>query len=252
VTDPPEWPISLWFLLALLAGGTVYLFVRAVRNERGWGLRAGVVAGSFVALLVPTTTAGATQDLTCRDGGVLARPNGALIVACLTSLAVIWLLTMFWVAGDREPGSGRRLSVIPPALIVPVALVELMGVRLPLEDYCDGLRGVLHLQAALALLLPVAALVLASVRTGAPDRGGPRVPAPAVAGALVVVLLAQVVAVSDRFTPDPLACVTRRSLPPFDALIGVDGDPNVVAADFDGDGTVDLAGSTRRAPPAST
>jgi hypothetical protein len=242
VTDPPEWPISLWFLLALLAGGTVYLFVRAVRNERGWGLRAGVVAGSFVALLVPTATAGATQDLTCRDGGVLARPNGALIVACLTSLAVIWLLTMFWVAGDREPGSGRRLSVIPPALIVPVALVELMGVRLPLEDYCDGLRGVLHLQAALALLLPVAALVLASVRTGAPDRGGPRVPAPAVAGALVVVLLAQVVAVSDRFTPDPLACVTRRSLPPFDALIGVDGDPNVVAADFDGDGTVDLAG----------
>lgn len=242
VTDPPEWPISLWFLLALLAGGTLYLFVRATRFEWGWGLRAGVVAGSFVAVLAPAAAAGTAQDLTCRDGGVLARPNGALVVLCATTVAVIWLLAMFWMAGDRAPGSGRRLAVIPPALVVPVGLVELMGIRLPLEDYCDGLRGVLHLQAALALLVPVAALVLASVRTGAPAERGVRVPAPAVAGALIMVLVAQTAAVADRFTADPLVCVTRRPLPPFEALRGVDGDPSAVLTDFDGDGSVDLAG----------
>ena len=220
-------------MVALFVGGMVYLLVRATLNERGWGARVGVLAGSFFALQFPSLAVIVTQDLTCRDGGVLERPSGALIVVGVTGLALVWLLSMFWVAGDREPGSGRRLAVIPPALLFPVAIVELMGPLLPLEHYCGGVRGLLHLQAALALLVPVAAIGLALVRGGTPEDAA-RVSKPLVLGSAIVVVLAQVGVLTDRFPPAPLACVTRQPMPPVE--------PGVVAADFDGDGSVDLAG----------
>lgn len=236
VTSPPEPPFSGWFIVALLVAGTVYLLVRAAGNQHGWAARVGVVAGSFVALQVPIGAVILTQDLTCRDGGVLERPSGALMVVGLTGLALVWLLTMFWVAGDRAPGSGRRLAVIPPAVLVPVCFVELMGPLLPLEHYCDGARGVLHLQAALALLVPVVSIGLALVRSGPPEAPA-RVSKPSVLGSAVVVLLAQVAVLTDRLPPAPLACVTRQSLPPVE--------PGLVAADFDGEGSVDLGGVDR-------
>ena len=151
----------------------------------------------------------------------------------VTGLALVWLLTMFWVAGDRAPGSGGRLAVIPPALLAPVAIVELMGPLLPLEHYCGGVRGVIHLQAALALLVPVAAIGLAIVR-GGPSEAPARVSKPLVLGSVIVVLLAQVGMLIDRFPPAPVACVNRQVLPAVE--------PRLVAADFDGDGSVDLAG----------
>ena len=236
VTSPPELPFSGWFIVALLVAGTVYLFVRAAGNQLGWGARVGVVAGSFFALQVPSGAVILTQDLTCRDGGVLERPGGALIVVGMTGLALVWLLTMFWVAGDRAPGSGRRLAVIPPALLVPVTLVELMGSLLPLEHYCAGVRGVLHLQAALALLVPVVAIGLALVR-GGPAEAPARVTKVLVLGSAVVVLAAQVGVLTYRFPPAAVACVTRQSPAPVQA--------GMVAADFDGDGSVDLGGVDR-------
>lgn len=237
MTSPPEAPLSGWFLLALLVGGVLYLVVRAARNDRGWGAGLGVGIGSFFALLLPNAAVGLTQDLTCRDGGVLDRPNGAVIVMAVTALSLVWLLTMFWVAGNRMPGSGRRLAVIPVALLVPVALVELMGPPLPLEDYCDGVRGVLLLQSALGLLVPVAAIVLASISGGVPSEFSRLSPAVVFAGAAVV-LTAQAVVLVDRLRPDPLACVTRATLPPIDGIRGPD--TGVAVADFDGDGTVDI------------
>ena len=233
MTRPPELPFSGWFTVALLVGGTVYLLVRTARHRHGWGARIGVVAGAFFALLAPAGAVIVTQDLTCRDGGVLERPSGALIVVAVTGLALVWLLAMFWVAGDRAGDSGRRLAVIPPALLVPVAIVELMGPLLPLEHYCDGVRGVIHLQGALALLVPVAAIGLALVRSG-PPVAADRVSKPLVLVSAVGVLLAQVAVLTDRLPPAPVACVTRRPLPPVE--------PGLVAADFDGDGSVDLAG----------
>ena len=225
--------MSGWFIVALLVSGMVYVLVRAARNERGWVARFGVLAGSFFALQLPSLAVIITQDLTCRDGGVLERPSGALVVVGVTGLALVWLLSMFWVAGDRAPGSGRRLAVIPPALLAPVAIVELMGTLLPLEHYCGGVRGVLHLQAALALLVPVAAIGLGIVKGGPPEAPA-RLSRPLVLGAAVVVLSAQVGVLADRFPPPPVACVTRQALPPVE--------PGLVAADFDGDGSADLAG----------
>lgn len=211
MTSPPETPLSGWSIVALLVAGTVYLLLRATGNHHGWGARLGVVAGSFFALPVPSVAVMATQDLTCRDGGVLERPSGALVVVGMTGLALAWLLAMFWVAGDREPGSGRRLAVIPPALLVPVALVELMGPLVPLEHYCDGVGGVLHVQAALALLVPVAAIGLALIKRG-PSEASSRVSRPLVLGSAIVVLVAQVAVLSDRLPPAPLACVARQSV----------------------------------------
>lgn len=239
VTRPPELPFSGWFTVALLVGGMVYLLLRTARHGHGWAARIGVVAGAFFALLAPAAAVLVTQDLTCRDGGVLERPSGALIVVAVTGLALVWLLAMFWVAGDRAGDFGRRLAVVPPALLVPVAIVELMGPLLPLEHYCDGLRGVIHLQGALALLVPVAAIGLALVRSG-PPVAADRVTKPLVLVSAVGVLLAQVAVLTDRLPPAPVACVTRQPLP----RVG----PGLVAADFDGDGDVDLVsnGSARR------
>ena len=237
MTRPPEAPLSGWFLLALLVGGVLYLVVRAALNERGWGTGIGVGIGSFFALLLPNAAVGLTQDLTCRDGGVLARPNGAVIVVAVTALSLVWLLAMFWVAGNRLPGSGRRLAVIPLALLVPVALVELMGPPLPLEDYCDGVRGVLLLQSALGLLVPIAAIVLASISGGVPAERSRVSPAMVLAGAAVV-LTAQAAVLVDRLRPAPLACVTRLTLPPIDGIRGPD--TGVAVADFDGNGAVDI------------
>ena len=188
-------------------------------------------------MLLPNAAVGLTQDLTCRDGGVLDRPKGAVIVVAVTALSLVWLLTMFWVAGNRMPGSGRRLAVIPLALLVPVALAELLGPPLPLEDYCDGVRGVLLVQSALGLLVPVAAMVLASIGGRAPAER-PRVsPAMVLAGAAVV-LTAQAAVLVDRLRPAPLACVTRVTLPRIDGIRGPD--TGVAVADFDGNGTVDI------------
>ena len=224
-------------MLALLAGGVLYVVARAALNERGWGAGIGVGIGSFFALLLPNAAVGLTQDLTCRDGGVLDRPNGAVIVVAVTALSLVLLLTMFWVAGNRMPGSGRGLAVIPLALLVPVALVELMGPPLPLEDYCDGVRGVLFLQSALGLLVPVAAMALASISGGVSAKSSCVSPVVVLAG-VAVLLTAQAAVLVDRLRPDPLACATRSTLPRIDGIRGPD--TGVAVADFDGNGTVDI------------
>lgn len=233
MTVPPDAPFSGLLFVAVLFGTVVFLFVRAGRHEHRLLLRAGVVVGAFFGVVVQILAVALVSDLTCRDGGFLLRANGGVIVVSVTATSVLGLLALFWLAGDRAPGMAGRLAVIPPALLVPVAIVEVMATSLPLEDYCDGVRGVLHLRAALTLLVPLATIGLALVRYGASGTAS-RLPRSLVLGALVAVLAAQVPALADRVPPEPLACVTRRSLPIDRGALAT--------ADFDGDGSVDLAG----------
>ena len=241
MTVQPDPPASGWFLLVLLAAGAALLFVRALRHRRGWGVRVGAVVGAFFVLLLPSLAVGLTQDLTCRDSGVMPRPDGGLIVVCVTAVALLGLLGLFWTTGDRAESTAWRLAVIPPVLLVPVAIVEVMAASLPLEDYCDGLRNLLHLQAGLAVLVPVAALALAVVPV-APARPS-RVPRFAVLGSVIGLLPFQAAAIAERLPAEPLLCVDRQTLP-ADVLTmrGSDTNLSVAAADFDGDGATDLGG----------
>ena len=240
VTTQPDAPLSGWFLLTLLVVGVAYLVVRSVRHHWGWRVRLGAVVGGFFVLLSPSLAVGVTQDLTCRDSGVLSRPDGSVLVVCVTAAALLGLLGLVWVTGDRLRGAAWRLAVIPAVLIVPVAMVEVMAAALPLEDYCDGLRGVLHLQAGLALLVPVAAMALAAVPSAPSGRS--RVPGAVVMGSVVALLPVQAATLADR-VPASLVCVTRGPLP-SDTLTmrGSDTNLSIAAADFDGDGASDLGG----------
>ena len=236
MTEPPDSPFPGWLFLAVLLGTAAFLYVRAAGHERRLRLRAGVVVGALFAGFVQTLAVALVQDLTCRDGGFLPRANGGVIVVGFTAAATLALLALFWLAGDRAPGTAWRLAVIPPAVLVPVAMVEVMATSVPLEGYCDGVRGVLDLRVALTLLVPVATIGLALVRHGASGTAS-RLPKSFVLGTLAAVLAVQAPVLADRVPPAPLVCVTRRPLP--------DASNAMVAADFDGDGTVDLASVDR-------
>ena len=105
MTVQPEPPLSGWFLLVLLLAGAGYVFVRAFRHRQAWGLRIGAVVGAFFVLLLPSLAVGLTQDLTCRDSGVMPRPDGGLIVVCVTAVALLGLLGLLWATGDHAQGT---------------------------------------------------------------------------------------------------------------------------------------------------
>lgn len=242
---PPDSPLPGWLFLALLTAVPLFFVVWSARHGRGWGTRLGTAVGAFVAFALPSLAVGVTQDLTCRDGGVLHRPDGGSIVVGFTAVALVGIVALFWLAGDRAAGSAWRLAVVPLVLLVPVVVVEVMVAVVPLEDFCDGVHGLLVLQMALALGVPVATLGLALAAHGSPPAPS-RVPPSAVLASVLVLLAAQVAIVARRLPPDPIVCTTARPLsaPARDAVAGrgYSTDLSVAAADFDGDGSVDLAG----------
>lgn len=245
MTAPPDAPLPGWLLLVLLVAAPVYVYVRSTRHGRRLAVRLGLAVGAFFVVLLPAIAVAATQDLTCRDGGVLQRPDGGSIVVGVTAAALVALVALFWGAGGRPAGMAVRLAVVVPALLAPVAIVEVMAAAVPLDDYCDGLRNVLLLQSALALLVPVAAVGL-GLAWGLPPAIPGRVPCSLVAGCVAVLLPVQAVALADRLPPDPLACVTPQRLAAAErdavTMRGPDTDLSVAVADFDGDGVLDLAG----------
>ena len=254
VTAPPPPPWTGWPSLVSCAAMALYLYVRAARYGRRLGKRIGIAIGALVLLALPTLMVIASQDLTCRDDGVWVRSHaswGVLGVSSVAVLGALWLLGA--ASGAPAAAMARRAPVILMVLLLPAVIVEVMISSVPLDEYCEGSRGLLHLQAGLALLLPVLAVGLGVVSPGGgwtqhePERLIRLVGGKVIMAVLVVLMLpVQLATLRDRMTEDPLACVSPRPLGAAarDAVtvFGIRGDVELAAADFDGDGAIDLAG----------
>ena len=251
MTVPPPPPLSGWLFLATLVATAVYLYVRAARHRHRLITRLGIAIGAFFGFALPTLAVTLAQDLTCRDGGVLPRPDGGLIVVGLTATTLLLAFWLSWLAGDRPTGTGWRLVVVALVLLIPVAIVEVMAATVPLEDYCEGLRGLLVTQAVLALAVPLAALAIGGWKGPLPPASPPppwfRVPMTAVVASVVVLAPVQTIILVDRLRPDPLVCTNSRPLAATERdAVGIRGNDtylNLTTGDFDGDGLVDLAGA---------
>lgn len=242
VTVPPPAPLPGWLLLAVPLAAALYLTIRAAGHRRRWWVCALILPGAFFLFELPPLAVVLEQDLACRDGGVLLRSDARWIVLGVTALALLGALGLLRTAAGEPADPGWRMPVIVLALMMPAVIVEVMVSAVRLEEYCNGDRGLLHIQAVLGFLLPLAALGLgASSGRGRPAEGVRYVAAP-----LVLLLPVQVVTVAERLRDDPLACATSRSVGPanrdalgFRSSITERG---TVAADFTGDPSVDLAG----------
>ena len=242
MTVPPQAPLPGWLLLAVPVGAALYLTIRAALHRRRWSVCALILLGAFVLFALAPLAVILEQDLACRDGGVLLRSDARWIVLGVTAMGLLGALGLLRAAAGEPEDPMWRMPVVVLALLAPTVIVEVMVSAVRLEEYCNGERGLLHIQAVLGYLLPSAALGLGA--SSGPGR--PREKVRYVAAPLVLVLVLQVVTVAKRLRGDPLVCATSRSLGPanrealgFRSWITERG---TVAADFAGDPSVDLAG----------
>jgi VCBS repeat protein len=226
-----------------LATVVVHLHARVVENRRPGHVRAAIVAVTALLFVLPVAAVVATQDLSCDVTGFTQRGDSDWALVGALALVLLAALGPLALAAGEPHSRAWRLTALASGALVPAVMIEGVISLAALHLYCDGSPGVLYAQAGLAIAIPAVLLGRALWSEGTPSPAGRS----AVAAAVVLLLPAPVALVVARSDDGPLTCVAAGAL---DASAreavgsrGADTDLELAAADFDRDGSIDLAGA---------
>jgi hypothetical protein len=155
VIEPPPWPWWPITFTTVCVVATLFLYTRARRNGRPFGVQSGIVGATVALFAIPVLTVIGTQDMRCGEDGVVSRSDLNLAVISLTMGVVLVALWGLALAAGEPPRRAWRLPAVLLAALVPAGILEALISIVALDSYCDAGDGLLQAQLGAAVVLPV-------------------------------------------------------------------------------------------------